>query len=128
VIVIVAAILAAVALLGTGLTRVALGDVAALETQEAAQRAAEAAAGRAADLRAPGTNSDAQIDAATQDEATAVAAANLSRGSLVSVSTQRSSSATEYVRVQVTLNSTYGGMIGPLQLSATGTAAVPRTP
>lgn len=126
-IVLVVAILAAVALFGTGAARVALTDVAMLETQEAAQRAAEAAAGKAADLLVPGTNTQAEIDAQTATEAHDVAAANLIRGALTSANAQRTSSATEFVRVTVTLTSTYGGIIGPIDLTATGSASIPRT-
>jgi len=125
--VLVVAILAAVALFGTGAARVALTDLALLETQEAAQRAAEAAAGRAADLLVPGTNSSAQIDAQTSTEATDVATANLIRGSFTNVVVQRTSSASDFVRVTVTLTSTYSGLIGPIDLTATGAASVPRT-
>ena len=126
-IVIVAAILAAVALFGTGAARVALTDLAFLETQEAAQRAAEAAAGRAADLLVPGTYTPAEIDAQTQTEATDVSTADLLRGTFGNIVVQRTSSPTEFVRVQVTLTATYGGFIGPLTVSASGTASVPRT-
>jgi hypothetical protein len=127
VIVLVVAILAAVALFGTGAARVALTDLALLETQEAAQRAAEAAAGRAADLLVPGTNTPSQIDAQTTTEATDVATANLLRGSFTNVVVQRTSSASDFVRVTVTLTSTYSGLIGPIDLTATGAASVPRT-
>jgi len=127
VIVLVAVILAAVALFGTGTARVALSDLAALETQEAAQRAAEAAAGRAADLLIAGTSTAGEIDAATQQEATDVAAADLPRGSLASVSITRTSSSSELVHIQLTLVTSYGGFVGPLRLTASGAAAVPRT-
>ncbi|OLC51832.1 MAG: hypothetical protein AUH85_18315 [Chloroflexi bacterium 13_1_40CM_4_68_4] len=126
-IVLVVAILAAVTLFGTGAARVALTDLALLETQEAAQRAAEAAAGRAADLLVPGTNTPAQIDAQTSTEVTDIATANLIRGAFVSADVLRTSSPSEFVRVSVTLRSTYGGIIGPVELTATGTASVPRT-
>ncbi|HEX9494763.1 MAG TPA: hypothetical protein VGA38_03285 [Candidatus Limnocylindria bacterium] len=115
------------ALFGTGAARVALSDLAALETQEAAQRAAEAATGKAADLVFVGASTSAEIDAAAQQEATAVATADLVRGSVASVAVTRTSSPTELVRVQVTLVTSYGGLVGPLRLTASGTAAVPRT-
>ena len=126
-IVLVVAILAAVALFGTGAARVALTDLALLETQEAAQRAAEAAAGKAADLLVPGTNTPAEIDAQTTTEANAVATANLIRGTFTSANVQRTSSTSEFVHVTVTLTSTYGGIIGPIDLTATGSASIPRT-
>ena len=126
-IVLVAAILAVVAIFGTGAARVALSDVALLETQEAAQRAAEAAAGRAADLLIAGTSTPGEIDAATQQEATDVATADLLRGSFSNVTVTRTSSTSELVRVQLVLVTTYGGIVGPLQLTAPGAAAVPRS-
>ena len=126
-IVLVAVILGAVALFGTGAARVALSDLAVLETQEAAQRAAEAAVGRAADLIIAGASTSGEIDAAAQQEATAVATADLLRGSFINVTVTRSSSTTELVRIQLTLTSSYGGFVGPLQLTASGGAAVPRT-
>lgn len=126
-IVLVAAILAVVALFGTGAARVALSDIAVLETQEAAQRAAEAAAGRAADLLIAGTSTSSEIDAATQQEATDVATADLLRGSFSSVTITRTSSTSEVVRVELVLVTSYGGIVGPLHLTASGAAAVPRT-
>lgn len=126
-IVLVAAILAVVAIFGTGATRVALSDLALLETQEAAQRAAEAAAGRAADLLIAGTSTPGEIDAAAQQEATDVATADLVRGSFASVLVTRTSSTSELVRVQLTLTTTYRGIVGPLQLAAPGAAAVLRS-
>jgi hypothetical protein len=127
-IVLVAVILGAVALFGTGAARVALSDLAVLETQEAAQRAAEAAVGRAADLIIAGTSTPAEIDAGAQQEATAVATADMLRGSITSVAITRTASASELVRIQLTLVTTYGGFVGPLTLTASGAAAVPRGP
>jgi hypothetical protein len=126
VIVLVAVIVGAVALFGIGTARVALTDVAVLETQEAAQRGAEAAAGRAADMKAAGLSTDDEIDAATRTEATNVIRANLSRGSIGSVSVLRTSSVTEFVRIDITLVSSYGGLIGPRLLTASGSVAVPQ--
>ena len=125
-IVLVAVILGAVALFGTGTARVVLSDLAVLETQEAAQRAAEAAASRSADLLTAGGTA-AEVDAAAQSEASGVSAANLQRGTLGSASVQRSSSASDLVDLQVVLVVNYGGLVGPLQLRATGAASVPRS-
>lgn len=125
-IVLVAVIVGAVSMFGIGTARVALSDVAVLETQESAQRAAEAAAGRAADMISAGTSTDAEIDAAARSEATSVVRANLTRGSLGSLAVLRTSSASDFVRIDLTLAATYGGFIGPLRLTANGSAAVPR--
>jgi hypothetical protein len=126
VIVLVAVIVGAVAVFGIGTARVALTDVAVLETQEAAQRGAEAAAGRAADMKVAGTSTEVEIDAAARTEATNVIRANLSRGSIGSVSVLRTSSASEFVRIDLTLVSSYGGFIGPRILTATGSVVVPQ--
>jgi len=127
VIVLVAVILAAVAVFGTGAARVALSDLAQLETQEAVQRAAEAAAAAAADLLVGGALL-ADIDPQTQREASDVAAANVTRGSVRSVTATSTSSSTDLVRVTVSLTTGYGGFAGPLTLTASGAAAVPRGP
>ena len=120
-----AVVIAAVAAFGVGASRVALGDLDLLEAQEAAQRAAEAAAGHAAELVLAGTPR-AEVDAAAQSEASAVAAANLARGSADSLVVTRSSSAQDLVDVTVVLVASYGGFAGPLHVTVSGMAAVPK--
>ncbi len=120
-----ALVIGAVALFGIGASRVALQDLALLEAQEAAQRSAEAAAGRAAELIIAGAPSS-EVDAAAQSESRAVAGANLSRGTADSVSVTRSASARDLVDVTVTLAASYGGFAGPIHLTVSGVAAVPR--
>ena len=119
-------VLAAVALFGTGAARVALGDVAVLESQEAAQRAAEAAAGLAADFLVAGRG-DVETDEAARAEAETVAGANIARGTVATVTTTRTSTGTDLVSITVTLTVDYGGIAGPLRLTSTGAAAVPRS-
>ena len=126
-IVLVALVLGIVALFGVGTARVALSDLAVLETQDASQRAAEAAAARCADLIITGGSTEAQIDAAAQDEATSVAGVNAAHGSVANVTVTRTASATDLVDITVTIVVSYGGFAGPLQLSANGAAGVPRT-
>jgi hypothetical protein len=119
-----AVVVAALALFGTGLSRLALQDLEALEAGESAQRAAEAAAGRAADLVLSGA-AGPDIDAGARDEATRVATTNLARGSLATLSLVRGSSATDLVTVDLTLTATYGGYAGPFSATVHGVAAVP---
>jgi len=128
VIVLVALVLGVVALFGVGAARVALSDVASLEAQDATQRAAEAAVAASADLIVTGTSTNAQIDAAARAEASSVTTANAARGTVRSVSVVRSSSASDLVAVQVTTVISYGGFIGAIDLTTTGSARVPRGP
>lgn len=116
---------AAVAIFGISASRLAVQDLVALESQQAAQRCAEAAVGRAGELVIVG-EADSVIDAAAQNEAAAVADANLTRGERQSVTVVRTSSSTDLAIVTVTLVVRYGGFAGPLTLTATGSAAVPR--
>ncbi len=120
-----AVVIAAVATFGVGASRVALQDLALLEAQDAVQRAAEAAAGRAAELIVAGAP-DAEVDAAARSEAGAVTGANLPRGMAESVTVTRTSPPQDLVDVTVTLVANYGGFAGPLHVTVTGTAAVPR--
>ena len=123
--VLVAAILSALALFATGTLVVSLQDLAVLETQQAAQRSAEAAAGVAAELTL-GRATDDVIQARATSEASDVARANVGRGAVTNVSVARSSSTADLANVTVTLVVSYGGLTGPLTITATGAAAVPR--
>lgn len=111
------------ALFGGLTVRVALQDLALLETQQAAQRAAEAAAGVAAE-RVLAEATDAQ--AAASAEAEAVAAANVRRGQVVGVVTVVTTTETELALVEVALSTSYGGLAGPVTVAVKAAAAVPR--
>jgi uncharacterized membrane protein YidH (DUF202 family) len=121
----VAVILAAIAAFGVGVARVSLQDVGLLETQETAQRAAEAAAGVAAELVAGG-GVDPAVSAAANAEATRVSNANVTRGTVRAVTATWTSSATELVVVTISLTCDYGGFAGPFSADGSGRAAVPR--
>ena len=127
-IVLVALVLGVIGLFGTGAARVALADLAVLEAQDAAQRAAEAAVGVCADLIVAGASTDAEIDAAARSEAQNVATINAARGTVDGLSVTRGSSATDLVNVQVTAVVRYGGFAGPITITSTGSARVPRSP
>lgn len=125
VIVLVASILSALALFATGTLVVSLQDLAVLETQQAAQRSAEAAAGVAAEL-ALARAADEVIQARATSEASDLARANVNRGAVTNVSVTRNPSAADLANVTVTLVVSYGGLTGPLTITATGAASVPR--
>lgn len=119
------AILAVIAIFGAGTMRVALQDLALLETQQAAQRAAEAAASVTAELVLAQSSDDA-IQSAATDEALAVARANVMRGDVTNVAVNRSPSANDLANLTVTVLTSYGGMTGPLSLRAVAAAGVPK--
>ncbi len=117
--------IAALVVFGVGASRLALQDLALLEAQDAVQRAAEGSAAHAAELIVAGAP-DGDVDMAARSEASALAAANVARGTVGSVSVARSSSTSDLVDVTVTLVASYGGYPGPLTVTTTGRAAVPR--
>lgn len=119
------AILAVIALFGAGTMRVALQDLALLETQQAAQRAAEAAAGVTAELVLAQSSDDA-IQSGATNEARAVARANVMRGDVTNVTVTRFPSANDLADLTVTVFTSYGGMTGPLSLRAVAAAGVPK--
>lgn len=121
----VAATLAVIALLGSGGLRVAVSDLALLESQQAAQRAAEAAVSLAAELVLAGEPPEA-IAAALMDEATSVARANLSRVSLRDIVVERRDEPGDLAGVEVTLRCDVGGIAGPAIVTAIAAAGVPR--
>lgn len=122
----VALILGVVAFFGIGSVRVALGDLAEIEAENAAQRAAEAAAARAYDLLTTSNPSDTQVTIEAQAEAIDVAGANATRGVVQSVTIFRTSSAADLVDITVTIVVDYGGLAGPLEFTRTGAAGVRR--
>ncbi len=126
-IVLAAVILAAVAAFGVGVGKVGLEDVGLLETQEAAQRSAEAAAAVGAEHLAVG-DGNAVVSAAVTNEATQVSNANIVRGTVRTVAATWTSSGTELIVVTVDLTTDHGGYAGPFSANATGKAAVPRPP
>ena len=129
-----AAIAGALALFALGVSQVAVRDLYFLETHLAAQRAAEAAASRAANLIVSGAREERGRDAVAAT-AFAVASANVTRGSACrpgetcgtcTFQATATSSAEDLVAVVVTTCARYAGFAGETTAAVTARAAVPR--
>jgi hypothetical protein len=122
-----AVMLVAIAIFGASAARLAFQDVEQLEVEEASLEAAGAAAIRAGALIVGGA-SDFDVTAAMRDEANAVSAANITRGTWQAANATRTSSSDVLILVEVTVTVHYEGLAGALDLSATRRAQVRRPP
>lgn len=112
-----AATLLVLALFGVGVTRTALQDLALLETQLAAQRAAEAAVSFVWD-----NQEEPELEELAQAEASRVAAANLRRVTLSDVSVRLELSAEALVEVIILTQ--YSGLGGPVAFIVGASAGI----
>lgn len=132
-----ALVLMVLAIFGIGVSQVAARDLFFLETQLAAQRGAEAAASRAANLLASGVPA-ARVRALARTEAYAVSSANITRGTPCPLGalcdfcrfalTIDTGQPDQLVVVTVTVCTRYGGFAGPATAAATAEVAVPKVP
>jgi hypothetical protein len=122
----VAALVAAVvAIFGAGVSRLALLDVEHLETEQAAEQSALAAAGVASFALERGAE-PGEVDALARREADTIAHANVARGTVETVEVTRTSDSRNAVVLNLTLTTRYGGFAGVTTYLSSATALVRR--
>jgi hypothetical protein len=120
-----ALIAAVVAVFGAGVSRLALLDVERLESEQAAEQSALAAAGVASFALERGAE-PGDVDTLARREADAIARANVARGTVETIEVTRTSDSRSAVVLTVTLAARYGGFAGVTTYVTSATALVRR--